>query len=269
MEGTRRSPVSVLVIALAWVVVMFLFAPMLVTLPMSLTPERIMAMPDGALSFRHYETLVRDPIWLGAIRDSLIVGFGATGVALTVGAAAATGLWQLGPKAARGFGALPLLPLIVPSVVSGLVLSQAAIWLGILDTYVAAIGSHAILGIPFVFMTVSAALEGVDQRMVQAARSLGAGPLRAIWQVVLPNIRPGLMTGAVFAFFTSWDEIVVTLFVTSRSVFTLPRKIWSDLRENIDPAVAAISALMICATLLVAFIYLVVTTLKARVKVAQ
>jgi putative spermidine/putrescine transport system permease protein len=128
------------------------------------------------------------------------------------------------------------------------------------DTYPALIVSHAILGLPFVFLTVSAALENVDKRTVQASRSLGAGQLQSIRLIVLPNIRPGLLSGSLFAFFTSWDEIVVTMFISSRNVFTLPRKIWSDLRENIDPAVAAISAVMIAATLIVTVCYIFVKT---------
>jgi putative spermidine/putrescine transport system permease protein len=253
----RRSSGEILIIGIAWAVTAFLLAPMLVTFPMSLTPESYMSMPDGDVSFRHFGTLVSDAKWLKALKDSFLVGIGATIVAVSVGASAAIGLWQTGTPVARYLGVLPLLPLIIPAVVSALALSRASIWFGMVDTYPAIVLSHAILGVPFVFLTVSASLENVDPRMVQASRSLGAGLFRSIWRVVIPNIRPGLLSGSIFAFFTSWDEIVVTMFITSRNVFTLPRKIWSDLRENIDPAVAAISALMIAVTLVVAIAYLV------------
>lgn len=264
MDLKRPSPAAALVLTVAWLVVGFLLLPMLITVPISFTPERYLSLPDGELSLRHYRTLISDPVWIGAIRDSVAVGIGAMIVAVAFGASAAIGLWQIGGSAARILGVLPMLPLIVPPIVSALALSRTALWFGMLDTYPTVILSHAIVGIPFVFMTVSAALEGVDRRIVQAARSLGAGPFQALAGVVLPNLRTGLLTGALFAFFTSWDEIVITLFVSSRNVFTLPRKIWTDLRDNIDPAVAAISALMICITLLAAAIYLCIGALRAR-----
>lgn len=256
MERPKNSPARAVVIAAAWIVLGFLIAPMFVTLPISLTPERFLSIPEGEYSLRHYRTLIEDEIWLSAIIDSIIVGVGTTVVAVVLGTLAAIGLWQLGGPTARIVSVLPMLPLIVPPVVTALALSRAWVWLRMLDTYPALIVSHAILALPFVFMTVSAALDGLDPRIAQAARSLGAGPFRAVFGIVVPNVRVGIMTGALFAFFVSWDEIVVTLFVTSRNVYTLPRKIWSDLRDNIDPAIAAISSLMILVTIFVAMIYL-------------
>lgn len=265
MDYTRRSPTSALVLTLGWLVIGFLLAPMLISFPLSLTPTRYLSMPDGEVSLRHYATLIDDPAWRSAIRDSLVIAIGAMTLAVGFGASAAIGLWQLGPgRIVRLIGILPLLPLIVPPVVSALALSRLAVRVGMFDTYTAVIIAHAVLGIPFVFLTVSASLEGLDKRMVQAARSLGASPLQALLSVVLPNIRTGLMTGALFAFFTSWDEVVVTLFVSSRNVFTLPRKIWADIRDNIDPSVAAISALMILATLITAALYLINEWRRAR-----
>lgn len=252
----RRSWGDFLVIAIAWAVTAFLLAPMMVTFPMSLTPEPYMSMPHGQVSFSHYETLITDAKWLRALQDSIVVGIGATIFAVSIGATGAIGLWQSKSVIAGYLGVLPLLPLIIPAVVSALAFSRSAVWFGMVDTYAALIVAHAILGIPFVFLTVSAALENVDPRTVQASRSLGASLFRSIWKIVLPNIKTGLLSGSVFAFFTSWDEIVVTMFISSRNVFTLPRKIWSDLRENIDPAVAAISAIMIAVTLFVAIGYI-------------
>jgi putative spermidine/putrescine transport system permease protein len=260
MTRRKNEIGDIMIIAVAWAVTVFLLAPMLVTFPMSLTPQPYMSMPDGGISFRHYETLATDANWIRALKDSVVVGIGATILSVGIGASAAIGLWQTKSAIARYVAVLPLLPLIIPTVVSALAFSRSAIWFGMVDTYPALIVSHAILGLPFVFLTVSAALENVDKRTVQASRSLGAGQLQSIRLIVLPNIRPGLLSGSLFAFFTSWDEIVVTMFISSRNVFTLPRKIWSDLRENIDPAVAAISAVMIAATLIVTVCYIFVKT---------
>lgn len=265
MEG-RFSPARLLMLTVAWIVAGFLLAPMFISVPLSLSPERYLSMPDGVYSLRHYETVFTNDAWLSALGDSAVVGIGATLIATLVGALAAVGLWHLGGRSARVVGVLVLMPMIVPPVVTALALSRAWVNLGLFDTVFGVILAHAILGMPFVFMTVSASLEGLDPRIAQAARSLGAGPFRAAREVVVPNIKPGLLTGALFAFVISWDEIIVTLFVSSRSVYTLPRKIWADIRDNIDPAVAAVSTILIGLTVVVALIYLVrdLTRLKTR-----
>jgi putative spermidine/putrescine transport system permease protein len=269
MDPQARSPLSKLVISSAWIIIGFLIAPMLITIPVSFTPTRYLSMPQGEISFSHYAALASDPAWRNAIADSLIVGVSATILSVGFGVSAAIGIWQLGLRASRLLSIFPLLPLIVPPIVSALALSRAAITFGVLDTYFGVIVSHAILGLPFVFLTVSATLEGLDKRLVQAARSLGAGQIRALVTVVVPNIKAGILTGGLFAFFTSWDEVVVTIFVSSRSVFTLPRKIFSDIRDDIDPSVAAISALMIAATLFIALIYLINGSRRERLAVSK
>lgn len=260
----RRSPGLLLSLTIAWIVIGFMLAPMFISVPLSLSPERFLSMPDGEYSLRHYETVFTSPAWLGALGDSAMVGIGATVIATFVGGAAAIGLWRIGGRAARVIGVLALLPMIVPPIVTALALSKAWVTLGLFDTVFGVVLSHAILGMPFVFMTVTAALEGLDLRIVQAARSLGAGPFRVVRDVIVPNVRAGLFTGGLFAFVISWDEIIVTLFVSSRSVYTLPRKIWSDIRDNIDPAVAAVSTLMIGITVIVAVLYLLRDLMRAK-----
>lgn len=253
----RLSAGRILTLTVAWIICGFLLAPMFISVPLSLSPERYLSMPQGEFSLRHYETVFTNDAWLSALGDSALVGVGATIIATLVGALAAIGLWHLGGRVARVVGVLALMPMIVPPVVTALALSRTWVTLGLFDTTFGVILSHAILGMPFVFMTVSASLEGVDPRIAQAARSLGAGPFRAAREVVVPNIKPGLFTGALFAFVISWDEIIVTLFVSSRSVYTLPRKIWADIRDNIDPAVAAVSTILIAVTVIIAAIYLI------------
>ncbi|PWR21723.1 ABC transporter permease [Zavarzinia compransoris] len=264
MRKLRLAPGLVLSLTIAWIVIGFLLAPMFISVPLSLTPERFLSMPDGELSLRHYETVFTSPAWLGALGDSAVVGIGATVLATVIGAAAAIGLWRIGGRAARIIGVLALMPMIVPPIVTALALSRSWVTLGLFDTVFGVILAHAILGMPFVFMTVSAALEGLDPRIVQAARSLGAGPFRVVRDVIVPNVKAGLLTGGLFAFVISWDEIIVTLFVSSRSVYTLPRKIWSDIRDNIDPAVAAVSTLMIGITVIVAVLYLLRDLMRAK-----
>src|SRR5699024_3218631 len=121
--------------------------------------------------------------------------------------------------------------------------------IGLLDTYTGLVLVHGMKGAPFVILTVAAALANLDARTEHAARSLGAGPFKTLFWVILPQVRPGIAAGATFAFFISWDEIIVALFITMRAVYTLPRRIWDGLTDNIDPAIAALGTIMIVATI--------------------
>jgi putative spermidine/putrescine transport system permease protein len=254
MKDGVSHPFTGLFAALGVALALFLIAPLFITFPISLTPTRYISMPTNGLSLTHYIQVFTDPDWLGALADSLKVAIGATILSLFLGAGGAIGLWrQVGPIV--GFvRALVLLPLIVPPVVTALALSRAWVKLGIFDTVPGVILAHAIVAMPFVFLTVTAALDGLDPRIEQAARSLGAGPFTTLRRVILPNVAPGLLAGGLFAFVISWDEVTVTLFVSSRAVFTLPRKIWSEIRDNIDPAVAVVSVFTVVVTLAIGLI---------------
>uniref|UniRef100_UPI002FE16A15 ABC transporter permease n=1 Tax=Pseudoxanthobacter sp. TaxID=1925742 RepID=UPI002FE16A15 len=146
-----------------------------------------------------------------------------------------------------------LAPLIVPSVVSALAFYWFFARLHLLDTFAGVILAHTIMAAPYVLVTVTASLATVEARQEQASRSLGAGPLQTIFHVILPQIKPGLMTGGVFAFLISWDEIVVTLFIASRTVYTLPRKIWDGIQERVDPTIAVAATVLFLVTLLLVF----------------
>lgn len=232
----------------AWLAASFLLAPILVVIPISLTPERYLSLPTTSISFRHYGNLAMDGRWSKSIGDSLVVGLGATALATVLGVAFALGAWRLGVPLARRLRLLLLAPIIVPPIVHAVAFYRAWAALGLLDTYIGLILIHAMKGLPFVVLTVAGTLANVDPRLEQAARSLGATPRQAMGWVVLPQVRAGVIAGAAFAFITSWDETIVALFVTSRAVTTLPRRIWEGLADNIDPAIAALGTVMIVLT---------------------
>lgn len=232
----------------AWLAASFLLLPILVVIPISLTPERYLSLPSTSISFRHYGSLATDGRWTKSIVDSLIVGIGATVLATVLGVAFAVGAWRLGAPLARRLRLLLLAPIIVPPIVHAVAFYRAWATLGLLDTYLGLILIHAMKGLPFVVLTVAGTLANVDPRLEQAARSLGANARQAMGWVVLPQIRAGIVAGAAFAFITSWDETIVALFVTSRAVTTLPRRIWEGLADNIDPAIAALGTVMIVLT---------------------
>ena len=233
----------------AWLIVLFLVLPMAIVVPVSFTPERYLSLPHGTLSFRHYEALINDPVWLRSIRDSLIVATASTVVAVVLGTLTAIGCWRISTRASELVRMLMLAPMIVPAIVHALGFYQAWVQFGLIDTYLGLILAHSIKGVPYVVISVSAALANVELKLEQAARSLGATVWQTLRMVIVPAALPGVYAGAVFAFVTSWDELVVNLFVTSRNVYTLPRKIWDGIQDNINPAIAAVATLLMLLTL--------------------
>ncbi len=246
---TRRMGWPVLV-ALTWTVLLFLMLPTLVAVPVSLTPERYISLPHGTLSLIHYRELATDPVWRSAIAQSLAIATVVTVLAVVLGGLAAVGFWRLASRAGETARLLALAPLIVPPVVSALTFYKLFARLGLLDTFVGVIFAHTMLAAPYVLITTAASLVNIDRRQEQASRSLGGSTLQTLWWVILPQARPGLLTGAIFAFLTSWDEIVVTLFIASRAVYTLPRKMWDGLNERVDPTIAAAATVLFALTLL-------------------
>jgi len=247
-EAHNHRPHSGLVL-LVWVALLFLIMPLVVIVPVSFTPNRYLSFPGDTWSLRHYQILFSDPSWRSSAADSLIVALGASTLATILGTCCAVGCWRISSRLSELIRLVMLAPIIVPSIVHALGFYRAWIEFGLYNSYQGLIIAHAMKGIPYVIICTSAALANFDVRLEQAARNLGASPGQAIRWVVLPSIAPGILTGAGFAFVTSWDELVVNLFVISRGVLTLPRKIWISIQDNIDPAVAAVATLLILLTL--------------------
>lgn len=227
---------------------LFLIAPMLIALPVSLTPKRYLSLPEGEFSLRHYVNLFSNPDWLSSIWQSSIIAILAAVIATVLGTICAIGLWRISSRISEAIRGYLLLPLIVPPIVSAMAMYRAWVKLGLLDSYLGLILAHAILAAPMVLITVSASLANFDPRLEQASRNLGASILTTMRRVILPSIRPGIFAGAVFAFILSWDEIVVALFIAKFRIFTLPRRMWDGIRENTDPTVAAAAVVLIVVT---------------------
>ena len=231
----------------------FLVMPMSVVIPVSLTPHRYLSLPDGEISFRHYLTLFTSEAWLSSILDSAVVAVSASAIAVTCGTLCAIGCWRLANRATNFVRMLMLTPIIVPPIVHALGFYQVWVEIGLIDTYLGVILAHALIGMPFVVITVSTSLANFDVRLEQAARNLGASLSQTVRKVIVPCIMPGVISGGVFAFIMSWDEIVVVLFITSRAVYTLPRKMWDGIQENYDPTIAAVATALILLTFAVVF----------------
>lgn len=239
-----------ILVGMAWSVLLFLMVPTLVSAPVSLTPNRYLSWPENGVSLQHYVTLLGDETWRSAVGQSLVIGFAVTLVSVTLGTGAAIGLWRISSKLGEALRLLVLAPLIVPPVVSALAFYRFFASVDLLDSFTGVIIAHTMLAAPYVLVAVSASLATIDPRQEQASRSLGSSPLQTIRWVILPQVMPGVLAGSVFAFLSSWDEIVVTLFVASRTVYTLPRKMWDGINERVDPTIAAAATVLFAVTVL-------------------
>jgi len=224
--------------------------PILIILPVSLTDQRFLSLPQESLSFRHLATVLGSPEWLHSIWQSFIIAVASTILSVVVGTLCAIGCWRISTRATELIRALMLLPLIIPSIVYAIGLYRYFGPLDLLDRFLGVVIAHGVTGVPYVVITVSTALAAFDPRLEQAARGMGASLSQTLRWVILPRIAPGIFSGGIFAFIHSWDELVMVLFIASRDVFTLPRRIWDGINENVDPAIAAVAMILILFTLL-------------------
>ena len=236
----------------AGAVLFFLILPILVIVPLSFNSQpyftftaEMLAFEADAYSLRWYRTIVENPNWLLAIQNSFIVGVFATIVATLLGTVAAVGLASSEMPFRRTITALLLSPMIVPLIIIAAGMFFFYTRFGLVGTFPGLIIAHAALGIPFVIVTVTATLVGFDRSLYNAGLSLGTGPVRTFMRVVLPLIRPGVISGALFAFVTSFDEVVLVLFLAGPDQRTIPRQMFSGLREQINPTILAVATLLI------------------------
>ena len=236
----------------AGAVLFFLILPILVIIPLSFNSQpyftftaEMLAFEADAYSLRWYKTIVENPNWLLAIQNSFIVGIFATIVATLLGTVAAVGLASSEMPFRRTITALLLSPMIVPLIIIAAGMFFFYTRFGLVGTFPGLIIAHAALGIPFVIVTVTATLVGFDRSLYNAGLSLGTGPVRTFMRVVLPLIRPGVISGALFAFVTSFDEVVLVLFLAGPDQRTIPRQMFSGLREQINPTILAVATLLI------------------------
>lgn len=248
----------------AWLALLFLVLPALIAIPVSLTPKRFLSMPKGEYSLRHFENLFTSPEWLSSFAQSGIIAASTAALATALGTLCAIGLWRVTSRYSEMVRAFLLLPLIIPQIISAMVFYRLLVPIGLIDSYPGLIIAHTVLATPMVLITVSASLANFDPKLEQASRNLGASTWTTMRRVILPSIKPGVFAGALFAFILSWDEIVVTLFISKFTVYTLPRRMWNGIRENTDPTVAAAAVVLIGITLLAFVIYAIVARHRAQ-----
>jgi putative spermidine/putrescine transport system permease protein len=237
--------------AIVFGVCTYLVLPTLAVVPVSFTSSDYITFPPEGFSLRWYQVFVGEGAWRNATITSVIVALFTTVAATAVGTLAALGLSRLSRAVGRVVIWFFLLPMIVPSIIIAVALYSSFAKLGIVGTKLGLVVAHTILTLPFVIINVSAVMQKLDWRMVDAARSLGADPATAFRKVTLPAIFPGVLAGAIFAFLTSFDEIVVALFVSGVDSITLPVQMWNGIRFEISPAVAAASCILLALSILI------------------
>ena len=240
--GQRLMRVFVVLILLVMI------APILVVVVLSFSSASYLTFPPPAFGLRWYREYLGSRDWLAATALSIEVAFAVVILSTFLGTLATLGLARL-PRIARMLATgLILSPLIMPVIIVAIGVYYAFARYGLVGTPAGLILAHTCMAVPFVVTSVGASLAGFDRRLEMAALSLGATPFGTFRQVTLPLIMPGILVGALFAFITSFDELVVALFLSGANAVTLPRRMWEDLRYALDPTIAAVSTLTILVT---------------------
>jgi putative spermidine/putrescine transport system permease protein len=245
------AAVKVLLLSLGGLSLFVLIAPLLVLAPLSVTDTSVLAYPIHGVSSRWYVEVLSTPRWILPFRNSVIVAFGTTILATSLGICAAVGMLLCTQQMRRPLLLVFLSPLIAPVVVLGVALSYAFGVVGIPDGLVALIAGHTLLALPFTLVCIYSVAGSIDKNVPMSAMINGATPIQTLFRVVLPLLKPGIFPGALFAFVVSFDEVVLALFLSGVDGRTLPRQIFSGVRENISPAIVAASVVMIALTCLI------------------
>lgn len=246
---TTRSVVRSLLVAGAVLTAIYLIAPVLFVIPTSLSDSSFLQFPPKQLSGRWFTAFFQDEAWVSSAVNSLVIGLLVTAVSLVLGTLAALAIVRGRYPFKRLVSALVVAPVLVPYVIIGLGVYAAFLRVGLTQTTLGFVLVHTVLAVPFVVINVVSALVGVDRRLEMAAQNLGANPTTTFLRITMPLIAPSLGAGALFAFITSFDEVVTSIFLSGPDLTTLPVQMWSGVRVQIDPTVAAVSTMLLLITL--------------------
>jgi putative spermidine/putrescine transport system permease protein len=230
-------------------VVAFLLFPILAVVPASFNHASFIQLPPVRVSMRWYQAFFSDPDWIQSIWTSLEVALLATLLAVTMGIFTAIGLERCSARVRSFVLAVVISPLIVPVIMTSIALYYVSRPLGLHGTIIGLALGHTLLCLPFAVINIGVSLKGLDPTLLRAAAGLGAGPLHIFRTVTLPLILPGLAGGAAFAFITSFDEVVISIFLVGIKAKTLPVKMWEIMRVEFTPVTAVASTLLIILTL--------------------
>ncbi len=232
---------------IAALVALYFILPTLFVIPMSFSSATTFQFPPKGFSLKLYENFFTNPVWLASLRNSVLVALLAAALATVVGTAAALGLHSLTGRLARFVRTLLMVSIVTPAIVIAVAIYISFLKWHLTGTVTGYVLAHAAIGVPFVLVSVTSALGGFDPLLLRASASLGAPPLRTFLFVTMPLISRGIITGAIFAFVTSFDEVVIALFLRAPAFQTLPVQMYNSVTVEIDPTIAASSSLVVTA----------------------
>lgn len=244
-------------------VLFFLAAPVIAVIPMSFSSTSVLELIPAHPGLTQYRLFFSSPDWMHALWISIQVAFGTMVMATVAGSLAALGLARITPRVRVSIEALLILPRIVPTIVFAVAAYSIYLRIGLVGSIFGLVLAHSVLAVPFVVVLVGSALRGLDPALAEASRSLGGGPFITFFRVVFPQIRLAVAGSALFAFNVSFDEVVVTLFISGIGTKTLPVKVWDAIQYEVTPILPAISALVVLATLVLLAPILVATSRRA------
>lgn len=242
-----------------------LIAPILIIFVVSFNVDEMLTFPPSGFSLRWYERYFTDPMWMTATRTSFLVA-GLTAIAsLVLGFMISLALVRHRFAGKTVIRIIVLSPLILPKIIIAVGLYFLYVRLRILGTTGALVAAHTLIAVPYTVLILTAALHGFDRRLEWAARSLGAAPLVTTWHITLPILRPAVLSAALFSFIASFDDIILSLFLTKLVEPTLPRHIWVNVQQVIDPTIAAVSTFMTLVSVLGLWMVALIQRRSARV----
>ncbi|MED3562465.1 ABC transporter permease [Bacillus xiapuensis] len=247
-------------------IIIALISPILVIIPMSFSSSSFFEFPIPGYSFKWYLSFFHNEEWVVGLIRSLSIAFFTAILSTILGVMASLAVTRLNFYGKKVFMSLMVAPMIIPVIITGVALYHSFAPLNLTNTFTGLVLAHTVLAIPIVFVTVTASLQGMDRNLEWAAMGLGSTPIGTFFKVTLPLIRPGVLSGALFAFIISFDEVVVTIFLGGSSTKTLPIAMWENLRIQVDPTMAAVSSILILITITLFLGQELVSVRKARLK---
>lgn len=251
--NTRPSFATVVLWIIVSVILIYLVFPVFVVAPVSFSSAKYLQFPPPGWSLQWYQNYLDRPGWVPATFLSIRVALITAVLATVLGTAASLGLVRGRFPGRNAINSFILSPLIIPGIIVAIGIYFFYAQAKLVGNPLGLALAHTALALPFVVTNVSATLHGFDERLEYAAMNLGANRWQTFYRVTLPIIRPGVFAGALFAFITSFDELIVALFVSGSGAVTLPRKMWDSLRQEIDPTIAAVSTILIVVSIIILF----------------
>lgn len=250
----EETPISPALKVAAGLMFLFLLAPLLVVVPISFSGDNFMTFPPSSLSFKWYAAIFSDASMTRAFTMSLLLALVVTAISLVVGLAGAYALVRLRPPGAEALASLFAAPLLLPAIVLGLAMLLVLAPMGLLGTFQGLVAAHLVITLPYAVRVLSTALSNLPPAVEEAASTLGASPLIVFRRVTLPMMRSGLVSASALCFLVSFDEVVLSLFMTGPRLQTLPVAMYNHVDQQADPLAAAISVLLVVMTLVVVVI---------------